>query len=364
MKQKAIQLLKDLSEAHGASGCEYSVRNIFERELKNNLSLDHSGCIICTEKGPKKTPKILVEAHMDEVGFMVQSITDSGLIKFVTLGGWWGHTLLAKRVRVLTQEGSEIIGLITCKPPHFLGKEEREKIVKSENMYIDVGAMSADQCINDFGISLGDTIVPDSQFTRMKNPDVLLGKAFDNRVGVSLAIQATQMIRKISHPNTICTVGSVQEEVGVRGIQTVMNTVHPDIAIVLEGTPADDFPGTGTDTRQGQLGQGPQIRFADPTALLSREFSKYVISTAKEMKLKHQVAVRRSGGTNAREIQFHGLGIPTVVIGVPARYIHTQNSMIQLGDYIATLKLIVELLKRLDHAITENFKPKLRANES
>ena len=257
MKEKAIRLLKELTNAHGASGFERAVRQIFINELPDQISTDRNGSVICTTAGQTASPKIMLEAHMDEVGFMVQSITEDGYLKIVALGGWWSHTLLSQRVRILTQAGEEVVGVITCKPPHYLTERERKEVVKIENMYIDVGAQNVAELKSNFGINLGDSVVPDTEFIRMQDPDLLLGKAFDNRVGVGLAIHTTQIMRKIQHPNTLYTVGAVQEEVGVRGIQSAVNVVNPDVAIILEGAPADDFPGSSKNDRQTVLGKGP-----------------------------------------------------------------------------------------------------------
>jgi endoglucanase len=189
----------------------------------------------------------------------------------------------------------------------------------------------------------------------MGNPDLLLCKAFDNRAGMALILQAMGAMAEISHPNTVWGVGTVQEEVGVRGAQTAGFTVEPDAAIVVEGTPADDFPGIGEDERQGALGKGVQIRVLDPSAIMNREFTRYVEDCARQADIPHQVAVRKSGGTDARAIHLHRRGVPTVVLGIPARYIHTHNSMISLKDYLSALQLVMKLLQNLDEQTVGRF---------
>ena len=238
-KEKGIELLQKLSQAHGASGQEGGVRRIFRAELGNGVSTDRAGNIYCERKGSSGYPRILIAAHMDEVGLMVQTITADGLIRFLVLGGWWAHTLLAKRVRILTREGTEIPGVIGAKPPHFLSEAEREKVMQIEDMFIDVGARDAGE-VQSFGIRLGDTIVPDSPFVRMRNPDLLLSKAFDDRAGLSLVVHAALESEKMTHPNTIIFAGTVQEELGMRGAKAAAWSANPDLAIVAEGSPADD----------------------------------------------------------------------------------------------------------------------------
>jgi len=347
-KTRAFELLMKLGEAHGAPGYENSVRRIFREELGGEASTDRMGNIFCEKRGTSGSPRILLSGHMDEVGLVVQTITKSGSIKFLPLGTWWSQTLLAQRVRIRTQEGKEILGVIGAKPPHLLSESEREKPVKIEDMLIDVGAVDADDLRERFGIRLGDSIVPFSPFVTMHNPDFLLCKGFDNRVGMALTIQTLQLLKEISHPNTVWGTGTVQEELGVRGAQTVAFTVNPDVAIVLEGAPADDLPGIAEDERQGAVGRGVQIRLMDPSAIANRSFAQYAIALAESQEIPHQVAVRKSGSTDARPIHLHQKGVPTVVLGVPARYIHTHNSMIHLEDYLSALSLVLSLLETLD----------------
>jgi putative aminopeptidase FrvX len=354
-KSRACALLKKLGEAHGAPGHEDGVRSIFREELGAEAFTDRFGNIFCPMQGIAESPRVLLSGHMDEVGFAVQAITKSGLIKIIPLGGWWSHTLLAQRVRIRTQAGHEILGVIGAKPPHLLSEAEREKLVKIDDMFIDVGAVDADDVRNRFGIRLGDSIVPYSPFVPLHNPDFLLCKGFDNRVGMALVIQTLQLLRDAAHPNTVWGVGTVQEELGMRGAQTAGFSADPDAAIVLEGPPADDLPGIAEDERQGVVGRGVQIRLMDPSAIMNRKFVQYAIAVAEAQGIPHQVAVRRSGSTDARAIHLHGKGVPTIVLGAPARYIHTHNSIIHLDDYLSALRLVLSLVETLDEKLVNGF---------
>lgn len=351
-RKKGLELLSKLAQAHGAPGRESAVRRIFRDEL-GSVEMDRLGNVFFKKAGAALNPCIMVSGHMDEVGFVVQSITHGGLIKFIPVGGWWSHTLLAHRVRILTRDGVEIPGVIGAKPPHFLTDAEREKLVKTDDMFIDVGAANSEEVRKGFGIRPGDSIVPESPFVSLYNPDYLICKAFDNRVGMALTIQSLQMLREVRHPNTVFGVGTVQEEVGVRGAQTAGHTVNPDAAIVLEGTPADDFPGIPEEERQGVVGRGVQIRVQDPSAIMSPNFVDYALELAQSKGIPHQVAVRRSGATDARAIQLHKQGVPTIVLGVPVRYIHTHNSIIHMDDYLSALRLIMAILQSMDTRIFE-----------
>lgn len=353
-RQMATELLSRLAEAHGAPGREGAVRRVFRKEL-GSAETDRLGNIFFEKKGESPHPRIMLSGHMDEVGFVVQAITQSGLIKFLPVGGWWSHTLLAQRVRILTRGGAEVLGVIGAKPPHFLSDAERDKLIRIDDMFIDVGALNGADVRDRFGIGLGDAIVPESPFTPMHNPDFLLCKAFDNRVGMALTIHALKLLHGLEHPNTVVGVGTVQEEFGVRGAATIGATVEPDAAIVLEGTPADDFPGIPEDERQGVVGRGVQIRVQDPSAILDPAFVAHAVKVAESKQIPHQVAVRRSGATDARAVQIHGRGVPTIVLGVPARYIHTANSIIHMDDYLSALRLILALLKGLDSDTCRGF---------
>jgi len=351
-RERAVELLQKLSQAHGAPGQESEVRRIFRSELGEGVTTDKAGDIICERKGSSASPRIMLAAHMDEVGLMVQTITSDGLIRFLPLGGWWAHTLLAQRVRIKTR--AEVVGVIGAKPPHFLGEGERDKLMKIEDMFIDVGARNADE-VRGFGIRLGDVIVPDTPFVRMRNPDFLLSKAFDDRSGLSVVVHAARELAAIAHPNTVFATGTVQEEVGTRGARTAAFHVKPDVALVIEGAPADDLPGMSADERQAKLGAGVQIRVMDPSAIMNRKLVDFVIDTAERNHIRYQVAVRRRGGTDAHEIHMSGAGVPTVVLAVPSRYVHTHNTIIDLSDYLSTLQLVLKLVETIDAATAQSF---------
>ncbi len=342
----SMDLLERLTLAPGPSGAEDAVRAIVRETLQGCGTIRHDrlGSILCERAGPTGGPRVLLDAHMDEVGFLVQRITDEGRLGFIALGGWWGHVLLAQRVDVLTSEGQLVPGVISSKPPHFLSPAEREKVLEIDNLYIDVGASSRPE-VESLGVRIGDAVVPHAEFVRLHG-DVLSSKAFDNRAGVGVLLETMRRLRGVEHPNTVIGVGAVQEEVGCRGAETAAELAQPDVALVLEGTPADDLP--GFTERQAVLGKGPQIRFCDPTALSNRRLVRLVEETARAGGIAVQLAVRKSGGTDAKSIHLKGHGVPTVVIGVPARYIHTHVSLIQWRDYVAACDLVTRLVERLD----------------
>jgi endoglucanase len=219
-----------------------------------------------------------------------------------------------------------------------------------DQLFIDIGANSAREAVENFGVSLGDPIAPVSAFTAMTCPDWFMAKAFDNRVGMAATIQAGQILSQSPHPNRLILCGTVQEEVGLRGARTAAFHAKPDVAIVLEGPPADDTPGMPRADCQGRLGGGVQIRMFDPTAIANPRLARLAIETAQAEGIPHQITVRRSGGTDAGSFHLANDGIPSLVLGVPARYIHSHNAIIDVNDYLHLLALTVALVRRLDQA--------------
>jgi len=353
MRTKAVSLLEELTQAHSVSGHEDEVRAIFVDELEEcgELSTDNNGSVFCETEGTG--PRVMVAGHMDEVGFMVQNITLEGFIQFVAIGGWWEHNLLSQRVEILTRGGDKILGVVSSRPPHFLPEAQRRQVMLIDQMYIDVGADSRKDVIEEFGISLGDPIAPLSEFTPMARDDWFMAKAFDNRVGMAGVIQAGQILSQSKHANRLILCGTVQEEVGLRGAKTAANFIKPDVAIVLEGPPADDTPGFFRPDSQGRLGGGVQIRMFDPTAITNPRLARLAIDTARDAGIPHQVTVRRSGGTDAGSFHQANEGIPSIVLGVPARYIHSHNAIIDVNDYLHMLSLTIALVRRLDGETVE-----------
>ena len=359
MRNEAERLLQILTDAPGVSGHEDPVRKIFHDELatskNHHFETDHSGCVLCTRDGEEdEAPRVMITAHMDEVGFMVQNITTEGFLQFVPLGGWWPHTVLAQGMNVINRDGKPIPGCVASIPPHQLGPEGGKKVMELDKMFIDVGASSREEAQEKLGIQLGCSIVPATKFQRLANEDLLMAKAFDNRVGMALLVQAMQNLASESLPNQWLGVATVQEELGCRGAVTAAALAKPDVALVLEGPPADDTPGMNRKDTQGALGGGVQIRIMDPNALSSSRLVDLVQDVAKDSGIKHQLTVRRGGGTDARSFQLHGLGVPSIVLGVPSRYIHSHHSIIHIDDYLETLKLIERLATSLDKAAVDS----------
>src|SRR5881396_2132593 len=210
------EFLKSLVEAHGVPGFERNVAQVMERYLKGvgSFSRDNLGSFLCEKQGPAGGPKVMLAGHLDEVGFMVKSVTKEGFVKFLPLGGWWGHVVLGQRLIIKTRKG-DVVGVVGSKPPHELRDEDRKKVLEIREMYIDVGATSDWDVKKKLDIRPGDPIIPDSKFTQMANPNLMLAKAWDNRIGCALAAVTAASLKEVKHPNTVYAVATVQEEVGL-----------------------------------------------------------------------------------------------------------------------------------------------------
>jgi endoglucanase len=340
-----LKFLKDLVEAPGAPGFEGPVAKVMESYLKGvgPVTRDRLGSLICEKKGADG-PKVMLAGHLDEVGFMVKSVTKEGFVKFLPLGGWWGHVVLAQRMIIKTRKG-DVPGVVGSRPPHELREEDRKKVLEIREMYIDVGATSDYDVRKKLDIRPGDPIVVDSGFAVMANPNLLLAKAWDNRIGCALATETARRLKGVAHPNTVYAVATVQEEVGLRGAQTSAFKVQPDVAFALDVGIAHDTPGTEGDEK---LGGGPLVVIYDATAIPNRGLLDLVVDTARKLKIALQFESVERGGTDAGRIHVTGQGVPSIAMGVPARYIHSHVSIIDRRDYEQTVKLLVAVVKRLD----------------
>jgi endoglucanase len=340
------EFLKELVEAHGAPGAEADVAAVMQRHLKGvgPISRDRLGSFICEKKGSAESPRVMLAGHLDEVGFMVKSLTKEGFVKFLPLGGWWGHVVLGQRLIIRTRRG-DVVGVVGSKPPHELRDEDRKRVLEIKDMFIDVGATSDWDVKKKLDIQPGDRILPDSHFTPMANPNLMLAKAWDNRLGCGLAAETVLALRDQTHPNTVFAVATVQEEVGLRGAETSAHRVRPDVGIALDVGIAHDTPGTEGDEK---LGGGPLIVVYDGSAIPNPKLLDLVIDTAKKQRLPLQFESVERGGTDAGKIHLNADGVPSISLGCAARYIHSHVSIIDRRDFDRTVKLLVALVRRLD----------------
>jgi endoglucanase len=321
---------------------------VIRRHLEGitTVEQDKMGSIICKKAGLADSPKVMLAGHMDEVGFMVRLITKEGFVKFVPLGGWWDQVMLAQRVVIKTAQG-DVFGVTGAKPPHILGPEERKKMVEKKDMYIDIGASSEEE-VKERGVRPGDPIIPVSDFAVLANPKTYMSKAWDDRVGCAIFIEAIQRLAQESHPNTVYGVGTVQEEVGLRGAKTSAHVISPNVAIILEVDIAGDVPGIEPEELGIKLGKGPSLLVYDARMIPNLKLRDLVIETAQDLEIPLQFSAMEGGATDGGMIHIHAEGVPTVVIGVPTRHIHSHVGILHREDYDHALRLVVALIRKLD----------------
>ena len=344
-----LSWLKEISEVPGPSGFERRVRDLMTRRLAGQCEVleDRIGSVIFKKQGSADGPIVMLAAHMDEIGFLVKTVTKEGFLKFVTLGGWWEQVMLGQRVTVMSPKG-DIPGIIGSKPPHVLSADERKKMVAKRDMYIDIGAADKKDAEERMGVTPGVPIVPYAPFTTMANPDLLVGKAWDDRVGCAVVTDVLQQLAKLKHPNTVFGVGTVQEEVGCRGAKTSADVIGPHVAIAVDTCIAGDTPGMSEDQASAKLGEGVAVCIYDASLIPHVKLRDFVLETAKAEKIPFQLEFSEGGGTDGGRIHLHAQGVPSIVLSVPTRFIHSHHGIISRKDYESTVRLLIALIRKLD----------------
>ncbi|MEM1675431.1 MAG: M42 family metallopeptidase [Desulfurococcaceae archaeon] len=350
LREEVYILLKKLCEAIGPSGYEDDVRSIVIEEFKktaDELRLDALGNVIAIKKGSGEA-RLMLAAHMDEIGFFVSHIDDNGFIRFVPIGGIVERASIFQRVLIKTRDGRLIRGVIGMKPPHVAKKEELEKIPEFKDLYIDIGVSSKDEA-EKMGVRIGDIIVYERDLVRYGN-DNITGKALDDRSGLAVLIKAFELIEKPSVD--VYAVATVQEEVGLKGARTAAYSITPDAAIALDVTIASDVPDTPKYMWFTQLGKGPAIKIVDGRAasglIASRKLNDKLIEIAEAEKIPYQIEVAAGGTTDASIINLNKEGVPATTISIPSRYIHSPVEVVNLNDMINAIKLTKAFCERVD----------------
>lgn len=339
-------ILREMSMLNGIPGNERQVREYMNEKMKDisEVSFDNLGSIIAKKVGNPDGPRIMVAGHMDEVGFMVTTITKEGYVKFTPAGGWWSQVMLAQQMVITTCDNKEIRAVIGAKAPHILTVEERAKPVAMDKMYLDLGVENKKEAL-ELGIKPGDMITPYIESIEMSNKKYLLGKAWDNRVGCAAAIEVLQNIQDKKHDNIYYGVGTVQEEVGLRGAKTSSHKIQPDIGIALDTTIAYDFPGGDKNT---VLGKGVGIMFKDSSMIGHKGLRDYVIGLCEKENIPYQLTFLERGGTDGGAMHMSHIGAPSISFCLPVRYLHSHTSVVHRDDYDAMVKIVTLLVESLD----------------
>jgi len=349
------KLLRELTEAFGPSGFETESANIMVRELTHagKVARDGLGSVVCKVGGGSERPRIMVSAHMDEVGFMVKSITPEGYVRFLPIGGWSPRVLLGQRVLVRTRKG-DFPGVIGSKPPHELTEDEKKQLPDIDKMFIDFGCAEGFNVKTRLGVRLGDPIVPVSPFVEMGR-NLMMAKAWDDRGGCGIVIETARALKGKKHPNTVFFVGSVQEEVGCRGARTAAEVVQPDVALALDVSLSYEHPDKANKNVAERLGNGAAILVHDNSMIPNTRLRDWVIDLAEKKRIKYHLTTVR-GGYDTGAIHTHRSGVPSLAIGWPTRYIHSHTGIVSAADIDAAVKLLTAVIENLDEAVSKSLR--------
>jgi putative aminopeptidase FrvX len=349
------QLLQTLADAAGPSGFEEPVRKIMVERMKplaEKLSYDGLGSVIAVQG--TSGPRIMVDAHMDELGGMVRRVSNDGYLTMQMLGGWLDQALVDQRWIIIGSKGP-VRAITGIRDIHIVPQEERTKVYPRESIFLDVGAKNAAE-VAAMGLEPGDPVVPDAPFAVMNGTQNYLGKGWDDRVGCAVVIEAMKKLAHAPHPNQIFWVATVQEEIGVRGAHTSSEIVKPEIGIAIEGGVTRDAPKVGAEEAQELLGGGPAIFLYDSSALPNLKLVSLIKQTAKEKTIPLQIDLIQGYGDDSSEMQKSNGGAPTVNMVVPVRYTHSHNGIMNRGDFDKMVDLLVAVLQKLDAKTVANLR--------
>jgi putative aminopeptidase FrvX len=342
---REVQLLEKLSNAFGPSGLEEEVVRILRRELEkcaDETQVDKLGNVIFYHKGRKGYPRVMLSAHMDEVGFITTYIEENGFLRFDTLGGIASNVFPGQRV--LFKGGKGILrGIVGTKPPHIMTSEELNKIIPKEDLFIDIGADNIAQA-NAKGADVGMMGVFDVEFCDLGD-GYYRGKALDDRAGCVVLAEVFKALQ--NSPFNVAAVGSVQEELGIRGAKTAAWQVDPDYGLALEGTFVADVPGTRPDRVSSKIKGGPVLTIMDRTSFTHPLVLKTLIKAGKGKSIPFQFKKVPVGGTDAGAIHLTKAGVPSGTVAVPCRYIHGPASIIHIDDLKNTIMLVTAFVQAL-----------------
>lgn len=355
-KSAAIDLIQKLSNVYGISAFEDEVTALFKDEVAGSgkVSEDHMRNVFVQQKNNNgKKPVVELDAHSDEVGFMIRAIKPNGQMMFVQVGGWATVTIPAQKVKIRNRAGEWISGIVSSTPPHFMTPEERTRLPKMDELSIDVGASSAKEVSDVYQIEIGAPVVPDVTCEYNEKTGLFLGKAFDNRIGTALLASTMKDLSEDQLAVDLVAGLSSQEEVGDRGAEVVVRKIKPDLAIVFEGAPADDTVMPDYLIQTG-LRKGPMLRHFDSTIVTNPHFQQFALDVAAKNDIPIQRSVRTGGGQDGAIINRYN-GAPTIVISVPVRYAHTPYCFIAYEDYENALKLAKLIIRQLNAEVIEKF---------
>ncbi len=362
-KNKLFQLLKSMDEIIAVSGFEDEIRDFIVKELEpysSELWTDSMGNLIAVRRGDGEG-KIMIAAHMDEIGLMVKHVSKEGFIKFSPVGGWTPMILPGQRVLIKISERGIVKGVIGSKPPHIMKPEEAKQVIPLEDLFIDVGASSRDE-VSKLGIDVGSPIVIDRGIARLSG-DVVTGRAFDNKVGVAVMMEAFKSLE--SPKFDVYAVATTEEEVGLKGARVAAFSIGPSIGLALDTTIASDIPGVDESKHITELGKGPAIKVMDGRSgsgiIASPAVRKKLTEVAENLGIPYQLELLTGGTTDASIIQLTREGVPTGAVSIPTRYIHSPIETLNLNDVLNAVKLVKGFTESLSKSWMDKvFKVKIK----
>jgi putative aminopeptidase FrvX len=345
---RVVGLLEKLSNAAGPPGAEEPVRAIMVGEMKalatEPLKYDGMGSVIAQQG--KTGPRIMIDAHMDELGGMIRRVTATGFLSMQMLGGWLDQALVDQRWVIIGSKGP-VHAVTGIRDIHVIPPDERTRVFPRDSVFLDVGAKSAAE-VAAMGVEPGDPVVPDSPFMVMNGTGNYLGKAWDDRIGCAVLLEAMRRTASMPHANQLFYVATTQEEVGLRGARAAVNVVKPDIGIAIEGGITGDVPGDRPEETQVKLGAGPGMFLYDSSAIANRKMVAFVRKTAAAKGLPLQADLVQGYGDDSAELQTMNGGAPTINLVVPVRYTHSHNGIVNRQDFDETVELVVQMLVQMD----------------
>ena len=355
-RKTLLTMTEAVSNAPGASGFEDAVVAALRpyAERYGRVEEDKLRNLYCYRAENRAgLPTVQLDAHTDEVSFMVQAIKPDGTLRFLPLGGWVKAGIAGHRVLVRNALGEYIPGITATTPPHYMRAGDADKL-DIEDMSIDVGASSAEEAARDYHIRIGEPVVPDVRFSYDEAHDLMIGKAFDCRLGCAAIVKTLDELSGESLNVNVVGAWACQEEVGTRGAQVTANHVKPDVAIVFEGCPADDTCAPAYMV-QTAIRKGPMLRFIDKRMITHPRFQRFALDLGEKLGIPVQSGVRSGGSTNGAPIHLSNLGVPCIVIGVPVRYIHTQYGFASRADLENAARLAAAVLRELNADVIAGF---------
>jgi len=340
-----VELLRRLSNAFGPPGAEEEPREILREALEDvadEVRVDRLGNIFFHHRGEEGRPTVMLAAHTDEVAFLVTHIEETGFLRFHTLGGITANIMPGQRI-ILRGRRGPLKGIVGTKPPHIMTEEERKRMVPMEDLFIDVGAENR-EAAEEKGCHIGMTGVFDVEFAELGG-GYLRGKAFDDRAGCAVMVQAFKALA--GSPCNVVAVGTVQEEVGLRGARTAAWQAEPDYALALEGTFAADVPGSKPHQMSARLRGGPVVTIADRSVIAHPKVLQALMEAAEAKAIPYQFKKIPRGGTDAGAIHLTRAGVPSGTVAVPCRYIHGPASVAHIDDLENTARLVEAFVRRI-----------------